>query len=276
MGAFSLSVEANSFDYDADLSNNSDSASGMAVEEFADIQVTDNFSVAAPYHSGQVFKFQLSVFNQGPDTARQVEISFISSQTALLAVSSTHCNTLPCIIDELPSQGLEVLDVTVQIITGGSFNWSFRAFTDSTDGDLTDNTVSQSGIAQNTGDIEVVTTLLESPVYVENQTVNFDVVVKNMGPNVIGSIEIDGDLGNTSLVSVSGVCSTLPCDPGVIDSGAQVAFSVVATINSPGVFNLNIQALSSNSFDPDLNNNSSADGGIAVADQDIIFADSFE
>ncbi len=276
VGAFSLSVEANSFDYDADVGNNSDSASGTASEAFADIQVTDNFSVAAPYHSGQTFNFQVSVFNQGPDTARQVVISNINSQTALIAVSSQHCDALPCTIDVLPSQATEVLDVTMQIVTGGSFNWSFRAFSDATDDNLSDNTAAHSGIAQNTGDLEVMTTLSEPPAYAVGQVLTFAVVVKNNGPNVIGSVVLSGTANNLNITAVTGTCDVLPCDPGVLNAGDEVNVSVTASIQALGPFDLGMAVVSSNSFDPDMNNNQASSGGEAVVDPDLIFADAFE
>jgi len=283
VGVFDNSVTVYSEDYDANTSDNIDSSNngGTVVLDHVDMQVAAfDLVTLPPYHSGQFLTVQVEVTNNGPDNARNVVIGQTTQSTNIEVVNVTGapCVQWPCNIASFASGATVNLSLTVKIITGGNFRFGILVGTDSTDDNLNNNSDSTAMlIAQNTGNLSINSDLITPSPYIQGQAVEIELEIENNGPNEIGMIEVSAVLSNLSIDSISGSgCASLPCGDILLINGESMVINVMATISNSGDFSLDASVNSSNSFDPDENDNSSEVADVATANSDVIFENSFE
>ena len=283
VGSFDNSVTVYSEDYDPNTTNNTDNSNngGMVVLDHVDMQVSSfDLVTLPPYHSGQFLTVQVEITNNGPNTARNVVIgqTTLSTNIEILNVTGAPCLQMPCNIESFASGATVNLSLTVKIITGGNFRFGIIVGTDSTDDNLNNNTDSTAMlIAQNTGNLSINSDLITPSPYIPGQAVEVELTIENNGPNEIGMIEVSAVLSNLSIDSISGSgCTSLPCGGLHLINTESTVITVMATITNSGEFGFESMVNSSNSYDPDESDNTSALSAVANDDNDVIFENSFE
>ena len=282
-GEFDLSVSVLSDNIDPVMSNNTDDSGngGLAIEDIADLSVSMELLDEPPYHSGQVVTYFASVINLGPDTARNVILDEFFQQTTnvnLMSVQGLNCSALPCQRDFLPANTPDEFLIEVEIISGQSFNYVVAVSNDASDPDPSNNRGnSGSQVANPTADLMVVTSLRPAGSYVAGQTVTFDIVYTNLGPQQVGLISVDAVADKLQVTSISGgECAAFPCQPSAMEPGDSRSIEVTAVISAEGEFGLSSSITSGNYYDLDMENNQNAAVATTGASDGAIFADSFE
>ena len=274
IGDFDNSVDVASEDIDPDTSDNIDDAGngGVTTTSHADVSVALELVAPTPYHTSQILPFHAIITNNGPDVAKNIEVStFEGDHTQITAITSGPCVALPCNIVSLASGASIDLAMSVEIISGGSFSFFISAITDSTDDDDNNNSETFDAVAGNSADMSVSSHLVTVSDFYANSVVEIEATITNNGPEPSGSI-LSTVLENLQIISVTGAgCSSLPCLLGAIPNGESRTITVIASIVDSGNFSF-VTNINTGNFDPNLNNNSSTVRGTALSSADVSVA----
>jgi hypothetical protein len=271
VGNFDNTVSVASEDYDPNTNDNIDNTGngGVAVLDHVDLVTQVQFITQAPYHNGQTITIQASVTNNGPDSAKNVDIiEFGTLNTQVLNITSAECPGLPCNIITFPSGMTIDMTLTVQISSGGSFNFGLKASTNSNDDDGSNDFVIVGGVAGNSADVSVVANLLTLPDYYSNSNVEFEITFTNNGPDSTQASTVN-ILNNLQVTSVTGEgCSSLNCTLGIMNNGDVKTINVIASIIQQGSFSL-ASTINSSAFDSNSNNNNNSASATALGSADV-------
>ncbi|WP_395376983.1 DUF11 domain-containing protein [Marinicella sp. W31] len=229
----------------------------------ADLSISKDLVTAGPFGNGQNIFYTITVTNNGPDAATNVQVTDIPTNLDIIGVSSTNCNvSFPCSIPSLANGANEVISVSVRINGTGSFDNEASVSADETDPNNADNTdnTGNGDIIGLSADLLMSKTLITAAPYSNGQVVDYTVVVTNNGPDAASNIVITDTPANLTLATVSSPnCAAFPCTVPALAVGASETINVTATIGSSNFFS-NGAAASGDEFDPDTSNN--ADNGI--------------
>lgn len=135
-------------------------------------------------------------------------------------------------------------------------------------------TTNSNNYAVNTvgADVSIDKTLLTPGPYVFNQSVQYSLVVSNVGPGAATNVQVTDTPTNLTITGVSGACAALPCTLASLPPGASATITVTATISAYGAFD-NAAGATATETDPDSSNNTdnTGNGGVTRQPQTIVF-----
>lgn len=270
-GSFDNTVSVASEDYDPNTADNIDNSGngGNAILDDVDLVTQVQIVTQAPYHNGQTMTVEASISNNGPDSAKNVDIfEFSTLNTQILNIVSTECPSLPCNIVTFPSGMTVNMTLTVQINSAGSFNFGIKASTDSNDDNSSNDFVVAGAVAGNSADVSVVASIITLPDYYFDSVVEFEIVFTNNGDDSTQASVVNA-LNNLQLISVTGAgCSTLNCTLGLMNNGDVKTINVTASIIQQGDFSL-VSNINPSAFDENVNNNTDTAAATALSSADL-------
>ncbi|MFC1717048.1 T9SS type A sorting domain-containing protein [Candidatus Poribacteria bacterium] len=269
---------------DPDSSNNSDGA-GITLP-CADLAVIMSVDNDAP-NEGDTVTFAVTVTNNGPDTATNVEIidampsgleyaSAKASQRRLVYVSPAFAQggrgsgEILWTVGDLSSGASATLAITAIVDTDACAdsitNTAYIATVDQSDPDIGNNSGS-ADITLPCADLAVSMSVNNhSPS--EGDTVTYTITVMNNGPDRATNVVITDQLpSGLTYVSSSPNQGSYNSDVGewsvgVLDSGASATLAITATLNHEGLADTVIiyttSVIGADQADPDIDNNSSS------------------
>src|SRR3954447_2595789 len=274
-GAFDNSASVIAVEFDPNLTNNTDNTgNGGSAVASADVQVVKTLTTGGPFHAGDVIHYSVTVTNNGPSTANNVQVTDTPSNLAITVVSSTNCSAFPCTIPSLANGASEIIAVTATITAAGAFDNSASVTAtefDPVPGNNTDNT-GNGGTAVASADVQVVKTLTSGGPFHIGDSIQYSLVVTNNGPSTATNAQIADTPTNLNITNITGGgCSVpFPCTIASLANGANATLTVTATITATGTFD-NSATVTANEFDPVPGNNTDNTGnsGSASASADV-------
>lgn len=248
------------------ITDNIDGAFDAGVDEFypattADLSVSKILQTSAPYYVGETVNYQITVTNNGPDTATNVHVQDNPSGMLITNVQSTNCSSFPCIIPSINNGSSQVISVTATLrSTEGLFDNSVTVYSQDYDPNSNDNTddTGNSGTAVvDNVDMVVGFSLSTSGPYHSGQVVTYQTSITNSGPETARNVVIsNNNLLNTQLLNTVGApCVQLPCNIVAFASGATVNLTLSVKIVTGGSFSFGIN-VTTDSTDDNLSDNS--------------------
>ncbi|KAA3650133.1 MAG: DUF11 domain-containing protein [Proteobacteria bacterium] len=257
-GAFDNAATVSANETDPNTGNNTDNTgNGGTAGASADMQVVKNLTSTGPYVAGDTVTYSITVTNNGPDTANNVQVTDTPTNLTITSVSSTNCSSFPCTIPSLINGASEVIALSATIDATGAFDNAATVSANEIDpntGNNIDNT-GNGGTAGTSADMAITKTLDTSGPFSPNQSIQYTLVISNNGPDTANNVVITDTPSNLTITSVNSVnCSALPCTiPSMINGGSEI-ITVTASINGAGNFD-NAAAVSANETDPVTANN---------------------
>ena len=267
-----VTVTADEFDPDTD-NNTDDSGNGGSAGTSADVAVVKTLDTAGPFTATQSIQYSITVSNNGPDTATNVQVVDTPSNLSIATVTSANCTAFPCTIPSLANGANEVITVTATINAGGAFDNVVTVSADQTD-PVPDNNTDDAGNGGNAApaaDVAVDKTLDTAGPFTNGQSIQYTITVTNNGPDTANNVQVTDTPTNLTITTVSSTnCATFPCTIPSLVNGASEVITVSATIDANGVFD-NVVTVSADEFDPDTDNNTddSGNGGSAGTSADV-------
>ncbi len=270
-GPFDNAVTVDADQFDPDDSDNSDNDGGEATSQ-ADVSITKTLDTPASYNVGQSVTYTIVVANAGPSTATNIQVTDTPTNLTITNVSGD-CTSLPCTIASLASGDDDTITVTATINSVGDFDNSASANADEPDPDSSNNTDNAGGTTGPAADVRVEKSIVTAGPYHQGDTVTFQTVVTNDGPDTATNVVVTDTPIGVPLVAGSisgGGCTAFPCTIPSILSGAGVTITYSGVIQNPGAFD-NSATVSATEFDPDTSNNSDlfGNGGVAQNTVDV-------
>jgi uncharacterized repeat protein (TIGR01451 family) len=273
-GAFDNATTVSADETDPDTTNNDDNTgNGGTAGTSADMQVVKNLTSTGPYVAGDTVTYSITVTNNGPDTANNVQVTDTPTNLTIVTVSSTNCSAFPCTIASMVNGASEVISVSATIDATGAFDNATTVSADETDPDTTNNddNTGNGGTAGTSADMQVVKSLTNTGPYIAGDTVTYSITVTNNGPDTANNVVVTDTPTNLTIVTVSSTnCSAFPCTIASMANGASEVISVSATIDATGAFD-NATTVSADETDPDTTNNddNTGNGGTAGTSADM-------
>ncbi|MFO7603529.1 MAG: CFI-box-CTERM domain-containing protein [Gammaproteobacteria bacterium] len=240
------------------------SASGSA-----DLQLAASDS-ADPVDAGSTVSYSVTVTNNGPDSAAQTTLSvFLPETSGYVSASASqgscrHSNgVLICVIGSLASAATATVSVSVSAPTqGGSAVLAAAVTSITTDGNASNNRISETTSVTGTADLRLALSSSPEPV-ISTQVVTFSASISNNGPShasdVVATLQLPAEASFNSATPSQGSCSlsglTLSCALGSINSGASATIGISMTTGNVGSLSLS-GSVTSSVQDPDAANNS--------------------
>ena len=106
-----------------------------------DISITKTLDTAGPYQVGDTVQYTLTVTNNGPGVAANIDVTDTPSNLTITSVSSTNCAAMPCNISSLANGVSEVITVMATIDAVGAFDNSASVTSITPDTNTANNTV---------------------------------------------------------------------------------------------------------------------------------------
>jgi uncharacterized repeat protein (TIGR01451 family) len=267
-GDFGISGSANGAEFDPTASNNTDNDGDTATLS-ADVSIVKTLITTPPHNVGQSITYTLDVANAGPSIATTVQVTDTPTNLTITSVSGGGCSALPCTIASIASGASVQITVTATINSVGAFDNSASATGAEPDPNLANNTdnTGNGGTTGNAADVSVAKSIVTPGPYHQGDTVQFQTVVSNAGPNTATNLVVTDTPNGVSLVagSISGAgCTAFPCTIPTLAAGAGDTITYSGTIQNPGSFD-NGATVTAAEFDPNTANNSdpSGNGGVA-------------
>ena len=272
-GPFDNSATATprSSDYDPDLSNNNASAGGVAAS--ADVSVVKTLQSGGPFQPGDSVTYLIQVSNAGPSVATDIQVTDLPTNLTITGVSDG-CSALPCTLASLNPNNTQDIIVTATIDAIGDFDNSVTVSAAEPDPDSSNNTddTGNGGTTAPRADLAVAKSITTAAPYIQGQTVSFQTVVTNNGPDTATNVVVTDTPIGVTIVSVSGAgCTAFPCTIPSLANGASATITYSATIQNPGAFD-NSTSVDADEFDPDTSNNSDPFGNGGVASNAVDLA----
>ena len=256
-----------------DPNGGNDSASeDTTIRTRADLSISKSDN-PDPVIAGLPLNFTITVVNNGPSDAQNVEVTDdLPAQTAFQSVTTTmgSCSesghTITCDLGTMASGGSAVISISVKVDSGYSGNTienTAHVSSDTTDpnpgnDDDTETTVTKRA------DLDIGKMDNPDPVKAGND-LQWTITVENNGPSDAEDVQVTDDLpsgvSNVSITPSQGSCSgtmSLTCDLGTIPSQGGVTITVNATVNADfnGSNLTNTANVTSSTPDPITSNNS--------------------
>ncbi|HET9031381.1 MAG TPA: DUF11 domain-containing protein [Dokdonella sp.] len=265
---------------ETNLDDNIDNlGNGGSAQTDADLQATLTLVTFAPWYSGQIVEYQMSVTNNGPDIATHVTLNVDSENLFIVGViGSCGIDVLPCQVGNVAVGATVSRTIQAQVNHDGPAFMHLTVESDQTDANLANNESSKGFLAQQSAEIQVSLSLLTPPPHYPGQRLHYRMITTNGGDDNATGVEPEISPTNLDIVSViGGQCFELPCDIPILGILQSETIDIIATPRLPGPFDMDARAYASQ-FDWNLANNLVSDiGGVAEPSlDDRIFADAFE
>jgi len=243
----------------------------------ADVQISAVPAISGPYFVDQVVPYNLNVFNGGPDTAYGVEIDLQLNNATLQSVDGD-CTALPCELGALIADDpFQQIQIEVVPIANGADEFTVTATAlpapDSVYNELAvgDNTSSTTRMLSPAADVRITKELLDGPPYFIGQTIDYEIVVTNHGPDTATSVVVTDTPEGLDIANISNCSgpSDGPCTFAGLGVGSSQTLDVSAEITST-VFD-NTADVSADEADPVPGNNidDRRNGGSTENDADL-------
>ncbi|MDX2464343.1 MAG: DUF11 domain-containing protein [Porticoccus sp.] len=86
-----------------------------------DVSITKTLDTAGPYQIADTVQFTLTVTNNGPGVAANIDVTDTPNNLTITSVSSTNCAAMPCNISSLANGISEIITVMATIDSVGAF-----------------------------------------------------------------------------------------------------------------------------------------------------------
>jgi len=257
-GAFDNATSVSANETDPDSSNNIDNTgNGGSAGTSADMQVVKTLTSTGPYIAGDTVTYNITVTNNGPDTANNVQVTDTPTNLTITSVSSGNCSAFPCTIVSMTNGASEVIAVSATIDATGAFDNVADVTADETDPDNTNNddNTGNGGTAGTSADMSIVKNLDTIAPYNSGQSIQYSLLVTNNGPDTANNVLVTDTPTNLTITSVSSVnCSALPCTIPSMTNGSTETITVTATIDGYANFD-NAATVAADETDPVSTNN---------------------
>ncbi len=269
---------------DPDLSNNTDDES-VTVARLADLRIA-KVDGPDPVVAGTTLRYTLTVTNDGPSDAANVEVVDVLPANTSFQGSSIGCveapsGTIRCGLGTLAAGATTAFTVDVLVdsdVPGGDMLVN-QATVDSDEPDPSpgNNSDSESTTVVAEADLAIEKRASQSPV-VAGENFAYTIVVTNTGPSAAPDVVVVDVLpaGLTHLNNTGGCleapAGTLTCNLGLLPAGSTTSFSVVVTVAADvadGTLITNTAVVDSGADDPDPSNNSDDDTVVVAASADL-------
>lgn len=231
----------------------------------ANVRTTISLLRAAPYAPGQEVGVLVQLFNDGPELATAVEIDFETVRASIRSNQSSVCPSFPCQISSLlPEQSVTIplvigLDETINTnfeLQASALSTADSVHRDPDEGGSASNNraVVQAPISA-AADLAVSMDRLTPLPYVIGQVLNYEVLIKNDGPQAATDVSLQFDTENLVFQEIEGCVSFSGpfCDVGTVANGGSTTITAKVEITgSP--FDVSVSAFASE-VDIDLSNN---------------------
>ena len=247
------------------------SANAVIVESIcADLSLT-MAATPDPVSAGQLVTYTIALTNRGNSDAQAVSVSDIlpAGLTLMSATPSFGSWSAPnWTLGTLANGHSETLVILAKVnpsMPDGTTITNSAALTSTTfDQDVTNNSATTTIQTEATADLKITNSSLPEPV-VAGQNLTYTITVENMGTGDAQAVSVLENLpAGVTLVSATpsaGTWTSPKWTLGALSSGASATMTVVVTVNSnilAGATISNTVKVSSDTFDPDATNNSSA------------------
>lgn len=270
--------------YDPDNSDNLATATTIVVARSdLSIQKTDT---PDPVLAGGVLTFTLRVVNSGPSTAAGVTVEDMLPDEVDFSSATISGSAGTCVLVEVPpappatkvvcglgsmapntgSPAFVYIETRVKSGTpdATAIVNSATVASSTTDPDPTNNTANASTTVLNRADLAVVKTS-DADIYKPSSTVVYTVTVTQNGPSDALNVVVTDTLPTTSkaeyLFDTAGctlAAGVLTCNLGTMTAGSVTSFNIHVRIKGSAGLVSNSASVTSDTFDPDASNNSSA------------------
>jgi uncharacterized repeat protein (TIGR01451 family) len=253
--------------------------------------------VEDPVVAGGQLIYELSVANNGPDPASDVEVVETLPLGLDYVADSDNCtlsfgtgpngeDQLTCDLGDIASGNSASFTVKLSVPqdfvvgSGGAAGVENEATVSSTthDADETNNTAKEGTLIEEESDVAVTKTCQPDDELLAGETGFCDIVVENHGPSAARDVELTDEITtDTTLTSLSaspsqGSCSasgsTVDCALGNIDAGDSATVRVEFSADDPGDIN-DRATVSSATPDPDTGNNADTDSVTVTPSSDV-------
>ena len=251
-----VSVRAEEHDYD--LSNNNDSES-IAVSPACDLAIIKSVNATSANY-GDLIKWRLEIFNNGPYNATGVKI-YEPMPDAFILISNSLNITLKdnyFEIGDLNAGEKLTMDIICKVNKTGNFTNFVRISGNQYDFDLSNNEDSQAIEINASSDLGVIKLVSElEPNY--KDTVVWTITVYNNGPDTAHGVVVN-DLFSNSLIWVSDDSqgeynhNSGLWDVGILTAGEIKTLKITSIVNSTGMIE-NEVSVSGREFDYNQTNN---------------------
>jgi large repetitive protein len=268
-GAFENSATATPDQPDPTPGNNTDEDGDATGSTTADVSVVKTLTSVGPFTAGDTVSFTLTVANDGPATATNVQVTDTPANLTITGVSGSGCAALPCTIPALSSGTSTDIIVTATIDGPGAFLNTATVDATEPDPDPTDDEDEDGDTAEASANLSLVKTLTTAGPHFAGDAVSFTIVITNFGPSDATSVQVTDTPSNLSITGVSGSgCVTFPCTIPSIPAGTDTSITVTGTITAPGAF-ANTATATGAEPDPDPSDNTDDDGSATGPTADI-------
>jgi len=243
----------------------------------ADIQISAVPVTPPPYYVGQTVRYDLNVFNAGPDRAHFVEVDAEVQNANLVSVDG-NCSELPCTISEMSSGGtFRTIELELVPFANGLDEFTVTATASPgpeaiyTEVDSGNNTSTSTRDLSRVADLEITKELLDSPPYFVGQRIGYEIQVTNHGPDTAQSVVVTDTPQGLAIDSISN-CSGNPAGPcsfASLAAGNTLTLDVAADITATEFDN--VAEVAASNFDPVSANNidQRRNGGSTENDADL-------
>jgi uncharacterized repeat protein (TIGR01451 family) len=266
-GTFGNSATVTGDQDDPDPTNNTDD-DGSVTEASADVSVVKTLDTAGPYTVGQSITYLITISNAGPSPATNVLVTDVPANMVIDSVSGAGCTALPCTIPAIGTGANAILTVSATITGTGAFNNTVTVDAAEPDPDPTDNEDEDGDTATGSADLAVQKILTTSAPYASGGAVQFSILVTNNGPSTATNVTVTDTPANVTITTVSGACTSFPCNIPSLAAGDSATIEVAGTITASGAFS-NSTTVEGDQPDPDLTNNTDEDGSVTGAAADV-------
>ncbi len=241
-----------------------------------DISVAVQMGSAAPYPLGAPLQLNVNLSNSNQNTANGIQLDMSFDNLSVTSISGL-CTTNPCIVDTLLPTATQTVTVHAVPNNGGASDFGMTAqvsnapnsiYEDTNPANDSDSLTEFLGIS---ADLSIDKTLLTSPPYFVGQTIQYELVVENHGPNSAIDVVVSDQPTGLAILGITN-CSptpTSPCEFPVMSNGAVETMVVSAQISAT-TFD-NAASVQSAIFDHFGGNNSDAkfNGGDTASEADL-------
>jgi uncharacterized repeat protein (TIGR01451 family) len=243
----------------------------------ADIQISAVPVTPPPYYVGQTVRYDLNVFNAGPDRAHFIDVD-AEVQNANVASVDGNCSELPCTISEMSSGGsFRTIELELVPFANGLNEFTVTATASPgpeaiyTEVDSGNNTSTSTRDLSRVADLEITKELLDPPPYFVGQRIGYEIQVTNHGPDTAQSVVVTDTPQGLAIDSISN-CSGNPAGPcsfASLAAGNTLTLDVAADITATEFDN--VAEVTASNFDPVSANNidQRRNGGSTENDADL-------
>ena len=260
------SVTTSTLDYDQSNNNTSEQTTVIAVPK-ADLNVT-KINEVDPVTGGDEITYNISIINNGPDTAENVVLTDnLPDEFNFISVSGDQGSCIEsngqvtCDLGNIANSNTVLVTLVVKTTTSGIITNTAAVTSSTSDPILNNNSSTEQTTVISKANLRLIISEEKDPVTVGNN-VTYIIRITNLGPsiaeNIIVTDNLPGSVAFVSAIPTKGSCSETDgiviCELGNMSSGNTFKVTVKAKTSVIGTIT-NKVSVNSNSIDPDLSNN---------------------